>query len=295
MRNHLAPEIATFVRVVDLGSFAAVADEANVTSSGTSRAISRLEASLGAKLLHRTTRRLSLTSEGEAFLSHARAILATLEAAETDLSHAADHPRGHLRINCGTAFANHKLAPALPDFQKAYPEISVDLSVSDHRIDPLTEHADITIRVGALSDSDLIAVSLGTVSRVIAASPDYLAEHGTPDTPHDLEKHNCLLLSSFPHQATWPFIEDGVPTDIVVNGTFTSDSAETLLNAAISGAGIVRLGDFLGAKALSSGELVPLLTDTHVTNEQPITALVLPGRQTIPRVRAMLDFLKDRV
>lgn len=162
----------------------------------------------------------------------------------------------------------------------------------DQRIDPVANRADVTIRVGDLADSSLIAIPLGSVTRVIAASPAYLAAHGEPQTAQDLRKHNCLLLSGFPHQAAWPFREKGHSFTVSVNGTLTSDSAETLLHAAVSGAGIIRLGDFLGASAVASGRLVPILTDIHDPIEQPITALVQAGRQSVPRVRALLDFLK---
>ncbi|WP_407496457.1 LysR family transcriptional regulator [Pseudooceanicola sp. MF1-13] len=291
----LAPEIAAFVRVVERGSFAAVAAETGYTSSGVSRMVSRLETTLGTKLLFRSTRQLSLTSEGEAFLPRAKSILEAIEVAGAELSAVATTPRGHVRLNCGTAFANHKLAPLLAKFTTSYPDISLDISVSDHRIDPIADRADITIRVGDLADSTLVAIPMGSVSRVIAASPAYLAAHGEPKTPKDLVRHECLLLGGFLHQAVWPFRENGKPVSVKVRGQLTSDSAETLLRAAVSGAGIVRLGDFLGAEALASGDLVPLLTAFHEAGRQPITALVQPGRQSLPRIRAILDYLKAHI
>lgn len=293
--SDLAPEIAAFVRVVERGSFAAVAADTGYTSSGVSRMVSRLEATLGTKLLFRSTRQLSLTPEGEAFLPRAKSILEAIEVAGAELSAVATTPRGHVRLNCGTAFANHKLAPLLAKFAKSYPEISLDISVTDHRVDPVTDQADITIRVGDLADSTLVGVPLGSVSRVIAASPAYLAAHGEPKTPQDLVRHECLLLHGFPRQAIWPFRENGKPVSVKVRGQLTSDSAETLLRTAISGAGIIRLGDFLGAEALASGDLVPLLTAFHEAGRQPITALVQPGRQSLPRIRAILDFLKAHI
>lgn len=293
--SDLAPEIAAFVRVVERGSFAAVAADTGYTSSGVSRMVSRLEATLGTKLLFRSTRQLSLTPEGEAFLPRAKSILEAIEVAGAELSAVATTPRGHVRLNCGTAFANHKLAPLLAKFAKSYPEISLDISVTDHRVDPVTDQADITIRVGDLADSTLVGVPLGSVSRVIAASPAYLAAHGEPKTPQDLVRHECLLLHGFPRQAIWPFRENGKPVSVKVRGQLTSDSAETLLRTAISGAGIIRLGDFLGAEALASGDLVPLLTAFHEAGRQPITALVQPGRQSLPRNRAILDFLKAHI
>ena len=290
---HLTPEIATFVDVVERGSFAAVANETGYTSSGVSRMITRLEDNVGARLFFRSTRQLTLTPEGETFLPWARSILESIEIASGEISDVAETPRGHIRLNCGTAFANHKLAPLLVNFAELYPHITLNISVTDQRVDPVTDRSDVTIRVGELTDSNFIAIRLGTVGRVIAASPAYLAEHGEPQTAEDLLQHNCLLLNGFPHQASWPFREDNHLTKVTVKGNLTSDSAETLLHAALCGVGIIRLGDFLGADALASGRLVPLLTDIHDPTEQPITALIQSGRQSIPRIRALIDFLKS--
>ena len=292
--SHLAPEIAAFVQVVERGAFAAVASDKGYTSSGVSRMISRLEDNLGSKLLFRSTRQLSLTPEGETFLPRARSILEAIEIASDELSDGGAAPRGHIRLNCGTAFANHKLAPVLPEFSAHHPHISLDIAVTDQRIDPVAGQTDVTIRVGDLADSSLVAVPLGTVARIIAASPAYLAEHGEPTAARDLLDHNCLLLSGFPHQATWPFREGGNPIKISVKGNLTSDSAETLLHAALAGAGVIRLGDFLGEQALATCQLVPILNEIHDPVEQPITALVQPGRQSVPRIRALLDFLKSK-
>lgn len=289
---HPAGDIASFVRVVDLGSFAAAALEAGLTASGLSRAVARLETGLGVKLLHRTTRRLVLTQEGEIYLARARDILAALEAAEAEVTAARGRPQGLLRINAGTAFARHRLARLLPEFQALHPGVAIDLSVSDQRIDPVAGQIDVTIRVGSLDDGPLIRQRLGEVRRIIVASPDYLARHGTPLAPADLLRHNCLLLSGFAHQASWPFFEEGRRFTLPVKGALSCDSADMLLDLALAGGGIIRLGDFLGEAALAQGRLVALLGACHDDEPMPISALVLPGRQAIPRVRAFVDFLK---
>jgi DNA-binding transcriptional LysR family regulator len=285
---HPTSDIAFFARTVDLGTFAAVGAEAGLTASGVSRIVTRLESRLGTKLLHRTTRKLVLTQEGETFLAHARSILGAVEAAEAAVASAHGRPRGHLRLNTGTAFSRYKLARLLP-------ELTIDLSVSDRRIDPIANQIDVTIRVGPLAHSELIAARIGEVRRVIVASPRYLERHGTPVTAADLLKHNCLLLSGFARLAQWPMFEDGNRIMMTPKGNITSDSAEVLWDLALAGIGIVRLGDFLGAEALAKGQLVSLLSDCHDDDPQPITALILPGRQTLPRVRALLDFLKSRL
>jgi len=289
------PDIECFVRAVDLGSFAAVGIEIGLTPSGVSRIVTRLEDRLGVKLIHRTTRRLALTPEGETFLAHARGILGAVEAAHAAVASTHGRARGHIRLNSGTAFAKHRLARLLPDFIAQYPDITIDLSVSDQRIDPISERVDVTIRVGPLADSELIAVRLGEVRRVIAASPHYLAVHGTPHKPADLLRHNCLLLSGFSRLSRWPLFENGKRVLVAAKGNVTSDSAELLLDLALAGIGILRLGDFLGESALAQGRLIPLMADCHDDDPQPITALLLPDRQSIPRVRALVDFLKARL
>jgi DNA-binding transcriptional LysR family regulator len=182
----------------------------------------------------------------------------------------------------------------LPDFFAQYPT-SRSASVSDQRIDPISEMVDVTIRVGPLADSELIAVRLGEVRRVIAASPHYLAANGTPQKPADLLRHNCLLLSGLSRLSQWPLFENSKRVLIAAKGNVTSDSAELLLDLALAGTGILRLGDFLGESALTQGQLIPLLADCHDDDPQPITALLLPDRQSIPRVRALVDFLKARL
>lgn len=290
-----ASDIAIFVRVVDRGSFAAAAQEVGLTASGLSRALTRLEHRLGVRLLHRTTRKLVLTQEGELYLRRARDILAAVEAAEAEVAATRGRPRGLIRVDTGTAFARHRLARLLPEFQRLHPEVAIELSVGDRRIDPVASQVDVTIRVGALADSALVSRRLGEVRRIIVASPDYLARHGTPAQPAELLRHNCLLLTGFARQANWPFLVDGRRLLLPVRGSISCDSADVLLDLALAGCGVIRLGDFLGEAALAEGRLVALLDDCHDPEPAPITALVLPGRQDIPRVRAFLDFLKQRL
>ena len=285
-------DIAVFVRTIDLGTFAAAGIEAGLSASAVGRIVTRLEARLGVKLLARTTRRLSLTQEGETYLSHARAIIAAVEVAAAEVGRSRSRPRGLVRINTGGAFARLRLVGWLPAFQAQYPDITLDLTVSDQRGDPTFDQTDITIRVGPLADSGLVLVPLGKVSRIIAASPDYLARHGTPQQPRDLLAHNCLLLSGFARLAQWPMFEGSKRILLPVKGNVTCDSADVVLDMALAGIGIARFGDFLAERAIAEGQLVPLLTNCHDTDPTPISALVLPSRQNIPRVRALLDFLK---
>lgn len=291
----LAPEVLLLLRLAELGTFAAVAEECGLTPSGVSRMVSRLERRTGVTLVHRSTRRLTFTPEGTVFVGYARRMLALCEAAEADLAHRHGEVRGHLRVNCGTAFARHRLAPMLPTFLRRHPDVTIDVSVSDQRIDPIEAQIDVTVRVGLLEDSALIAARLGTVRRVIAASPTYLERRGIPTCAGDLARHDCLLLTGFPGQAFWPMIENGTVVRTAVRGSVTADSADTLLQMALEGVGIIRLGEFLGERALAEGRLIELFRGQHDADPKPISALMLPGRQTIPRVRAFVDFLKESV
>ena len=285
-------DIAVFVRTIDLGTFAAAGLEAGLSASAVARIVSRLEARLGIKLLARTTRRLTLTQEGEIYLAHARAIVAAIEVAAAEAGAGQSSPSGLLRMNTGSAFARYKLAALLPEFQARYPDISLDLTVSDLRGDPSVDQVDITIRVGPLSDSSLVLVPLGSVGRIIAASPDYLARHGTPQQPSDLLAHNCLLLSGFARLAQWPMIQGGKRILLPVKGNVTCDSVDVLLDLTLAGIGITRFGDFLAERAIAEGQLIALLVDCHDPDPTPISALILSGRQNIPRVRAMINFLR---
>ncbi len=288
-----AHDIAIFVRVVDLGSFAAVAEEAGLTPSGVSKVVSRLEDHLGVKLLQRSTRRLVLTQEGELYVRRSRDILAALESAEAEVTAVRGLPRGLIRVNTGSAFGKYRLVRLLPEFQRLYPDVSVDLSITDHRVDVIADQIDVAIRVGPLGDSGLMARRLGEVRRVIVASPSYLDRHGTPQSPRDLLSHNCLQLKGFSRLAKWPLYEGGKRVLLPVTGSITCDSAELLLELAIAGVGIIRLGDFLGSDALADGRLVPLLADCHDDDPSAITALMPPNRQNVPRVRAFVDFVRQ--
>lgn len=284
-------DLAAFIRVVDKGSFAAAAAETGLTPSGMSRTVSRLEDRLGVKLLQRTTRRLALTPEGETLLQRGRDILAAMVAAEEEITAGRARPRGLVKVNVGTAFAKHRLAPVLPLFRDAYPEIQLELVINDRRVDVIAEMADVAVRTGPPGDLSLIARKIGDMRRVICASPGYIARHGRPERPEDLLGHNCLLLSGFARLAEWPMRIDGREVLMQVRGNITCDSADLLLDMALAGVGIVRFGSFLAEEALREGTLVPLLEEWHVTDPQPITALMPPGRQHIPRVRAFVDFL----
>ncbi|WP_068317401.1 LysR family transcriptional regulator [Polycladidibacter hongkongensis] len=289
----LSADLEMLVLVADHGSFAAAAEVRSITPSAVSRKISRLEVRIGAQLLYRSTRKLTFTREGYIFLDYARQLIATAKAAKDDISQAINEVQGHLRVNCGTAYARHKLGKVLPGFLRQNPKVTIDLTVCDHRIDPFQEQVDVTIRVGHTDDCDLIAIPLGTVERIIAASPEYLDKFGVPKQAGDLDQHECLLLKGFRSQASWPIKEGNDIVMTSVKGSFTADNADILLEMALSGLGVIRVGDFLGEQAIADEKLVKLFEGRHCPEPKQISALVLPGRQKLPRIRAFIDFLKE--
>ena len=286
-------DMRVFARVVERGGFTAASEELGLTPSAVSKLITRLEDRLGVRLLHRTTRRISLTPEGETFHLRARDILAAIEDAETEVSRAGQRPRGRLRVTCVTAFALHQLAPALPAFVQRYPDVDVELAVTDRVVDLLAENADVGIRTGPVSDASLVGRKITEVERGLFASPAYLARRGTPRTPDELRGHDCIILSLIPSSHRWLFQDDGQVRGIDITSRLVVDSAEAALQLAIAGGGITRVGDMLVGDAVREGKLKPILVGSHVAERVPLTAVYPQGRHRMPKVRAFLDFLVD--
>ncbi|MDP2170392.1 MAG: LysR family transcriptional regulator [Rhodocyclaceae bacterium] len=286
-------EMLAFVRAVDCGGFSAAARELELTPSALSKLVSRLEDRLGVRLLSRTTRRLQMTAEGETFYLRAKSILAALDEAEAEVTEANASPSGLLRLYCGSSFGSHQLAPALPRFLERYPDVNLELSISDQPPETLTlgENFDVVIRKGQLEDSSLIARRICDVERVICAAPAYLEKHGIPRTPDELLAHNCLWITRLPALRRWPFTtRDGIRT-INVNGNVAANNAGTVLQLALAGVGITRLTDVTVGEALRSGQLVPVLAACQHVEPIPLYALYSGGRHVAPKVRAMVDFL----
>lgn len=285
--------MAAFVRAVELGGFSAAARELQLTPSAISKLVTRLEDRLGVRLLNRTTRKLALTPEGEAFMLRSQRIIADIAEAEDEVARFRARPRGLLRVNVGTAFALHALAPALPAFLARHPEVEVELTVTDRLVDLIEENADLGIRTGALRDSTLVARRLCDMERVICASPDYLKRHGTPRKPEDLLRHNCLRLAGFPALWRWPFdAKEGV-RHVEVRGTVLASDSETLRHLAIAGAGIARFVDVVVGGAMREKLLVPVLAGSHHVEPVPLHVVWPQGRHRSPKVSAMVDFLVE--
>ena len=289
-----ASEMRVFVRVVERGSFSAAADDLELTPSAVSKLVSRLEDRLGVRLLHRTTRRLALTPEGETYHLRARDILAAIDDAEGEVARSGRTPRGRLRVNTGTAFVLHELVKALPEFMELYPEIELDLSVTDRIVDLLAENADVAIRTGPITDPSLVARKFAEAERGIFAAPSYLARRGRPLHPGDLASHNCIAVSSIPSVNRWPF-RDGTNVRIVqVVSKIVVNDAEVALRLAIAGGGIIRVSDLLVGEAVRRGWLEPLFVGQHVVEPLPVSAVYPQGRHRMAKVRAFVDFVVDR-
>jgi len=274
-------------KVMGTGSFAAVAGLLGQTPSSVSRAVSRIEDKLGVRLLERSTRRLAPTPEGEALLAGGEAVLDALAGLEAEVTQGRGRPVGRLRVSITTALAQLVLAPHLPRFAAEFPEIRLDLQVSDRRADMLAERIDVAVRTGPLTDSALRARRIGMAHRVICASPAYLERAGTPAGPQDLDRHACLSILGHEGLARWSF-DTG---EVTIRPHLRADSAMMLRAMAIAGAGLVRLADFVVADALADGRLVAVLRDRHRAAPVPIHALTLPGPKPPPRVRAFVDFM----
>lgn len=288
-----AAEMTAFVRAVETGGFSAAARDMGLTPSALSKLVSRLEDRLGARLLMRTTRRLQLTVEGESFYNRARPILTAMDEAEAEVTQAGTHPRGLLRLHCGSAFGMHQLTQAIPRFLKKYPDIELDLTINDQVPTQTEDFFDLTIRIGALEESSTVARRICNLERVICAAPAYLEAHGSPRTPDDLQRHNCLWITSLPALRRWPFDTDDGIRVVHVGGNIIANNAETILQLAVAGVGITRLTDVIVGDAIRRGALVPILQDWHHVEPVPLFVTYPSGRHLAPKVRAMVDFLVE--
>ncbi len=282
-------EMTMFVHTVAEGSFSGAARALRVTPSAVSKQVARLEERLGARLLHRTTRRLSLTEEGRAFHARCAQILAEIEEAETAVTELHAAPRGTLRVAAAVAFTAHQVMPLLPEFLERYPEVHFDLIMTDREVDLVDERIDVAIRFGRLRESTLIARKLAVSRRVICAAPAYLERHGTPRTPGDLARHNCLTLSTRPEFNVWEFGER--PEDrLRVAGNLELNQADALYDACLAGIGLARVAGYLVEADIKAGRLVPVLEGQ--LQEASSLHVVYPHRRHLsPKVRAFVDFL----
>lgn len=284
-------EMEVFARVVQEGGFSAAARSLDLTPSAVSKLIARLEARLGARLLVRTTRALTLTEEGEAYHHAALRILQDLN--DADLAAAGGAVRGRLRVNATIPFGTMFVAPAIPAFLAHNPHLIVDLSLTDGIVDLVAEKTDVAIRMGNLPDSGLIARKLGQSRRVVCASPSYLARNGKPEVPADLDRHDCLTFNFRRARPSWPFREDGRDVEQPVTGTLVVNNGETMKQMALLGSGIARVGLFHVADDIAAGRLVPLLEEYNPGDHELIHAIYVGGGPVPPRVGAFIEHMVE--
>ncbi|WMS45136.1 LysR substrate-binding domain-containing protein [Acuticoccus sp. MNP-M23] len=281
-----------FVAVAAKGSFSAAGRALGLTPSAVSRSVDRTEQRLGVRLILRTTRRLTLTAEGQAYLGAARRILADLDDTEQAIADRGA-PRGRLRVSASQAHGRLCIVPLLGEFSRRYPHILVDLNLSDRLVDIAAGQADVGIRFGPLADSALMARKLGVSGRAVVASPDYLSRHGTPLVPEDLHGHNCLGFNFRRAEPIWPFRRDGRDYALSVRGNIEANNGETLGQLATAGVGITRVGTFSVAAELADGRLVRILEAYNPGDEEIIHAVFAGGPNLPARVRAFVDYLAE--
>ncbi|MEC5318679.1 LysR family transcriptional regulator [Brenneria populi subsp. brevivirga] len=289
-------EMEAFAAVVAAEGFTAAAEPLGMTASAVSKLVSRLETRLGVKLLHRTTRKLQLTPEGSAFHERCLRILDDIACAEHEAAQAGS-PRGRVRINSHVAFGVHYLLPRLSEFLQRYPNIQLDVTLSDIVVDLLDDRSDVAIRTGPMPDSQLAQRRLGASGMVVVAAPDYLRRAGVPMRPEELRQHRRLGFGYTRHANVWPFTDRlGASIAVAPSEDLRLGDGESMRQMALGGIGVARLARFHVGADLAAGRLVALLEDYNPGDVEEIHAVFVgPGRHVPGRVRALLDFLAARV
>ncbi|TXI12449.1 MAG: LysR family transcriptional regulator [Rhizobium sp.] len=286
-------EMEVFVRAVELGGFTAAANACRMTPSAVSKLITRLEKRLGARLIHRSTRRLQLTPEGCAFFERSIAILADIAEAERHAS-TGEQVTGHIRVNTSSSFGNHVLAPLIPSFMALNPNVSIDIFHTDRIVDLIEERADVAIRAGPLKSSSLTARKLGEARKIIVAAPEYLQRHGTPRSLAELERH-CRIGFSYSRAIEgWPLLVDGGIATVSAPRSLRVSDGEAMRHLVLAGAGLARLAAFTIKSDIMSGRLVPVLEDRNPGDVEEFHAIYIGQGGPLPaRVRALLEFLRE--
>jgi len=284
-----------FVRVAELSSFSAVAQQMGLARSAVTRQIAALEQHLGIKLMVRSTRRLMLTSAGAAYLEKCRVILNLVEAAETGVAEERQTPRGMIRISLPLTYGLMRVAPILLDFARRYPEVQLDMDYTDRRVNLIEEAIDLSVRITSRLGATEIARRIGSSQLQAVASPSYLAEHGVPLHPSKLINHECLSYTTTGEsKQTWSFEIDGVLTAYPVRARIHSNNGEALNDAVERGLGIALQPDFIIERSLQSGKVVTILKEFPLP-ELGIYAMLPSNRQVPHRVRVLMDFLTDQL
>jgi len=285
-----------FSRVVALGSLSAAARALGMSQTMATKHLAALEDRLGVKLMHRTTRRLSLTETGRDYLESVERILADIDEADAEAGRERFDVRGTLRLNAPVSFGIRELAPILPDFSKRHPDLTIDLGLNDRQVDLIEEGWDLVVRIGSLADSSMVARRISSCRTVVCAAPAYLERQGTPKTIADLAHHDCLgyTLSTTVGADRWTFGQKSKAT-IAVRGSLRANNGDALVAAAIAGQGITYQPTFLVAREIRAGLLVPVMLDHEPVELDGIFAVFPSGRRPSAKVRAAVDFFVERL
>lgn len=286
-------DLLIFARVVAQRSFSAAASELGISKSVVSKHVSALEASLGSKLLNRTTRSLTLTDAGRTLYAHASRIAEEYEQSKAAVSRLSAEPAGALRITAPTSFATHHIAPFMPEFLRRYPKLIVELILDDNIVNLAAEALDLAIRIAQEPATNLVARKLAPIRRVIVASPAYLKRNGRPAHPRELSEHNCLYYPLLTPEQRWHFQRAGKTESVAIDGNLRVNSSEALHQAALAGLGIAALPTFVVGNDLQSGRLKPLLVQWELY-ASAVYAVYLPTRHLAPKVRVLIDFLLEK-
>lgn len=276
-----------FIRIAATHNISQAGAELRLSPAVASAHISKLEESLGVRLIHRTTRKVSLTEEGKDFLPHAEEVLSSVDAARAAVGLGKGLPSGTLRVSASASFGRMHLVPALKGFLARYPDLNVDLRLSDSIIDMVEGGFDIAIRIAGLKDSTLVARKLAPDDRIVCASPDYLQQYGVPQTPDDLSNHRCISLLGLEH---WRFQTPDGEVTVKIKGNFRTDNGEAVRDACVNGVGIAISSIWSVYQQLEKGELVQVLEEYPLISDTAIWAVYPSSRLLAPKVRAFIDY-----
>ncbi|WP_417618675.1 LysR substrate-binding domain-containing protein [Oceanisphaera sp.] len=280
--------VSEFVAVAEVESFTQAAKRLGISTAQVSRQISALEGRLSTKLFYRTTRKVSVTEAGQIYYQHCRQVLDGLEEAERTITNLQLAPKGKLKLTAPITFGEKTIAPLVNDFVLRYPELEVQMKLTNQMLDLVADGYDLAVRLGKLEDSSMMAKRLSSRTQYVCASPSYLSTYGVPYTLSELEQHNCLQGNL----DYWRFQEQGKARNVRVKGNIRCDSGWALLDAALKGIGIVQLPDYYVQPALDAGQLVPLL-EPYQEPDDGIWAIYPHNRHLSPKVRMLLDFLSE--
>lgn len=286
-----------FVQAVDSKGFSSAARQLGLATSSVTRMIDGLEAELGAVLLNRSTRQISLSDAGAAYYLKAREVLNAVAEADASVTDRGELPAGHLRISVPVALGHRLIAPHIASLLKRYPQLVLDMTLSDDIVELLGERVDLAIRLGSAAAMDgVVSRPVGHFRRRVVASAEYLNAHGFPEHPMDLMQHECLRFSYGPKQQVWTFLKEGEETRVPIEGRFKSNNAEVLREVALAGGGVALLPDWLVNDDIGSGDLTSLF-ESFVINpndaSSAISALYLPNHRGSKRVNAFIDFISE--